>query len=180
MKHLFPLFISLFILAPAAKAGVFLEPYVGYATGHYEHTVTVAGTTFQRIDQDMTGVGYGGRAGFKVTSLVFGGEYQAGTLNFKGAGGIEPRDLGAFAGLFLPGGIRFWGTYFFKAKTGSVEGKAWKVGLGYLFMKHLAMNVEYMNHTLDKISLPALAGQSVGYSGKVTTLFFSLSVPLWL
>ena len=176
MKYLLVLF-SLALAAPAS-AGVFVEPYVGYATGHFEHTVTVNGTTFQRIDTDFSGMGFGARAGFRISALVFGGEYQGGSMNFSGAGGgFKPKDLGAFAGLFLPGGLRLWGTYFFKSKSDSIEGSGMKGGIGYLFMKHLSLNVEYITYTFKTISLPQFAGIAIGYSGKASALMFSLSMP---
>ena len=180
MKRLFSLFIFLAAFAPAARAGVFVEPWVGYATGKFEHTVTVGSTVFQRIDQNMSGMGYGVRGGWRFMALAVGAEYQAGSINFKGGGGVEPKDLGAHLGLYFLGGIRAWGTYFFKAKTGSIEGTAVKGGLGYLFLRHVSLNVEYIKYKYNKITLAQFAGTSVGYSGSASALIFSLSTPFSL
>lgn len=176
MKYLLALFI--FSLAAPASAGVFVEPYLGYATGHFEHTITVNGTTLQRIDTDFSGAAYGARAGLKFATVAIGGEYQGGSMDFSGAGGgFKPKDLGVFAGLFLPGGLRFWGTYFFKSKSDSIEGHGMKGGIGYLMMKHLSLNVEYLTYTFKTISLPQFSGIAIGYSGKASALVFSLSAP---
>ncbi len=166
--------VALFTYTATAHAGVFLEPYVGYASSKATSTVSGLGVTVSG-SADYSGVGYGGRAGLKGRIFAMGGEYQAAKLKSSAGGKFEPQDIGAFIGLFAPLGFRAYGTYFFSAKAGSYKGTAWKVGIGYQMLILLSLNLEYINHDYK-----AIAGSTASISTKTTasTYFLNLSMPL--
>jgi hypothetical protein len=177
MKQLYKALIALVALyafTASAKAGVYLEPYVGYAASKATSTVS-RGTTSVTGSADYSGVGYGGRAGLKGRIFAVGAEYQAGRLKSESGGKFEPQDIGAFIGVFAPLGFRAYGTYFFSAKAGSYKGTAWKLGIGYQMLMLLSLNLEYIDHDYKAISG---SSASTSIKMKVSTYFLSMSVPL--
>ena len=172
MRNLYIVIAALFLLGSEAWAGVYVEPFVGYASGTTDFNTKIS-TNSITVSSSFTGLGYGARAGFKTMMFAFGGEYAEGDFKYKSGGGFKPKDIGAFIGVFAPLGFRAWGTYFFSAKAGSIKGKAYKLGIGYRFARFMALNLEYLAHSYNDITI---APATVSTSAK--TYFISLSIPI--
>lgn len=179
MKRLI-LALSLMIGAQA-QADVLFEPYLGY------HSLTSTLKTSLGSDDDkVTGVTLGARLGYETMGFSVGLDYMTAMWKDDGdpASDITPADLGIFAAYEFPILLRVYGVYVptSKAKskdnTGSVdlEGKGGiKIGVGYTGFPVIAINVEMLQTTFDKMD-----GTAIPFSGKLESKGFGLviSAPL--
>ena len=162
--------ISMALIALAissqAMALILIEPYGGY-------DFSLSGENGSQ-KFDFSGVGYGGRLGLQLTSLMFGVSYDMMNLDFEPDGGgkysVDQTNLGVFFG-WSPklDGFRIWGEYFIdvknKPETGSSDsGDGYGLGLGWKFKPWLALNAEYRTWKMDEGS-------------KGDSIFVSLSLP---
>lgn len=158
-------------ISSQAMALILIEPYVGY---DFSLNGEAGSSKF-----DFSGLGYGGRLGIQLTTIMFGVSYDIMDLDIEPEGGgkfgYEQTNLGVFVG-WNPklDGIRFWGTYFIDSdgdadgSTTKDSGDGFGIGFGYKFKPWLALNAEYRTFSYDE---PA------GTDMKLDSIFISLSFP---
>lgn len=160
-----------------AKAGVMLEPYLGFATGKLGDKATGK--------SDGSGPYYGARVAFSTLGFFVGGEYQGSSLkidtNPKSDG--TTTDIGATAGYEFPILLRVYATYFvdsqLKMKVSGTnytyKGSAMKLGIGWTAFPLVAFNLEYYTPTYTKLDGTTLSSD-YKVSGNLTML--NVSIPL--
>ncbi len=172
--------LVLTLAANSAQAGLLFEPYVGYAKGTSNYTFNSADPdplqAGKSFTSEISGLSYGGRAGFIYTSFLLAAEYQALSARQHIEGSalstawISETIFGVLGinvfGLRLLGGT----SLSHKAKDlGTPErmfwGSAYKVGLGYQYKMPLAINAEYIVYTLNEVQT------GVGAKQKITELY---------
>jgi hypothetical protein len=163
-------------LSSQAMALILIEPYGGY---DFSLSGETKGATTEKFD--FSGAGYGGRLGLTLARIMFGVQYDMMNLDFEPEGGtkysVDQTNLGAFVGWSpVLDGFRFWGEYFFDVKndvenSGENSGDGWGVGIGYKFMKFLALNAEYRSWSMDEAS----GGGSMDQTGD--SIFVTVSLP---
>jgi hypothetical protein len=170
MKKFFALAVSM-IFASQAQAGLYLEPYLGYAFGSSETKGKTAGTTTNKHDYNVPYLG--GRVGYGMMGLSLGLDYSmtlgdydidvsspAGTTNTDKYANTA---LGVFANFDFPVlPLRVWGTYFLdwesETKTSTTagnvgdtdSGKGIGLGVGFTGLPFLAINLELRKITIDE------------------------------
>jgi hypothetical protein len=148
--------LSLFVLAgaPAAHAGLLLEPYLGYHMGKWE---------FGSSNQDLSGVGYGARVGYQQMGLMVGGDLflsnwtdDAKPTKFD----WKAQDIAAFIGYNFPVLVRVYAAYVLDAElkqsgggaSNKYEGKGLKFGVGFTPLPLISINFELINNTYDEVN----------------------------
>ncbi len=188
------LLIGVFVLTShVAYAGLLLEPYLGYESGSFS-VETAAGA---KGDATTKGMSFGGRAAVTFPMMFVGVDYQTGTTDalFDGdstsetytrktlylvAGARTPMGLRLFAGYGLMNSL----TYKIKSLDSNAVfsgGTTFKAGLGYQFIKFLALNVEYISRTYTTLkidSFPDFGFKDFYKKFDDSGVFLSLSVPL--
>jgi hypothetical protein len=176
MKYLIVALAALLLVVGEARAGVYIEPFVGYGVGDVKFTA--AGPSGSAtVGAKMKGLDYGGRVGLKSMMFAVGGEYQASDLKFdRGGSNWKPVDIGAFIGVFAPLGFRAWFTYFISSKAAGVKGTGMKLGLGYRFLLHLAINAEYVkrDYKIESVTTTSTLKTDDSVYGVSLSLPFSL------
>lgn len=162
------------LVAGEARAGVYIEPYVGYGMGKVNYATTIGSSKIE-VSSNMKGPGYGGRVGLKGMMFAIGGEVQGSNMKFDGGGSWKTTDLGAFIGVFAPLGFRAWFTYFFSTKAGDIKGTGWKAGLGLRFFRHLAINVEHLQYDYKAYAITPTASLKISASANAVTLSMPFS-----
>ena len=177
-----------------AKAGVLIEPYLGYEATKHSMTFTTGNI---EAPGAITGTGYGLRLGYKLP-VMFWAALDAGMgtgkLKFDTTGTIADSDvsrntLGLTAGIDLPILLRFWvGTGFsdqMQIKTSTTsdtfKGSHTKVGLGFTALPFLSINAEYImrKYTDGSGDLVTAGGGYANYLTKLegSTVLISVSAP---
>lgn len=186
----FLIFSSLLFAPVQGKAGLFLEPYLGYGLGVQEYNLK-SGSSPQSVSSYSApnGVTIGGRLGWSLGPLYVAGDYS--TYSWDGSiPGVTPSStMGAwtfsstgvtaiFSPPVLP--LRIWVGYQFSEKLtqkyGSVEfsktGTALKFGGSFtvlpLVMASLTLNVEYIMANYGDFALSNDKG-SVNIGGNTLT-----------
>lgn len=197
-------FLSLLlIIAPnQAKAGIFIEPIVGYQLGWQETTKTVSGVS-ATLDMTTIGPNFGARAGYMlpIINLMGGASYRMGSglvndLAAAAALGVSATETtqdssayGVFVGYEFPIALRAWVTYELNVTLenmdGSDKGKKYTgsgqtFGVGLTMLPFININFEYRMITFDEETsasgtLSTLTGDEQITSSEV---FVSLSLPL--
>ncbi len=175
MKNL--LIVLLFVLAiPMARAGVWIEPYLGYMSGKATATVSVLGGAPTEYKYTYKTPMLGARLGYGMMGLSAGLDYSLSTGSFEykqdtpatthGADKDKYTNLGIYVGYKFPLLFRVWGTYFLKSETktdtvgagtGStvgdkVKGKGYALGAGFTGLPLVAINLEYRAITFDEVT----------------------------
>ena len=169
------------LAARPAKAGLLIEPYLGYELGKYSST-----SLNPNVDYDFSSANLGARVGYAFPvvfvaadySILLGGNLKNGT---QGAvdGTATGNQLFVDVGASLPL-VRFYGGYgltnTFTQTSNSTDtkaegGSAFKLGVGTTILPMVAINVEYIHSEFDKIN-----GNSAGKS-KANFYMLSLSLP---
>mgnify|MGYP001488633932 CR=1 FL=1 len=153
-----------------AKAGIFVDPYLGYNVGWLTESVTVGSTTVD-VDYADTGIIYGGRAGLKTLGFMFGLDYSMGSaLKATPVASLvsgyttttvkyDVSYMGAFVGYELPFLLRAWLTYHFdvgmdvEGSSTPIEGSSTTVGVGFTGLPLVSLNAEYRMVSLDNDTL---------------------------
>ncbi len=166
------LLTALFLAAPSAQAGVYIEPYLGYLTGKTKGSEST----------DHAGPNFGARLGYSMLGLAFGAEYETAKLKLDSTpkSDITPTNIGAFVSYTFPILVRAYASYFPSAKaklevgTSSFEfeGSAMKVGVGYTGLPFVVINFEMQTTSFDK-----LEGLSLSEDTKVTSYGVNVSLP---
>ncbi|HRK06778.1 MAG TPA: hypothetical protein PLZ57_03325 [Pseudobdellovibrionaceae bacterium] len=190
------LFSSAF--ATNARAGIMVEPYLGYNLLVSDFTFGAAAGPFngQSLKIDNTGLGYGLRVGYTVPFLFAALDYSSGSLassvKEKPAGSTistsssTATSLGATVGVNLPI-IRPYIGYIFddqvKSDTSTIYGTGFKVGVGLTVFPMVKLNAEYVTRTWTKSKGSSGTEESFGdaatyKSGKGSGFFINASIPL--
>lgn len=151
--------LSLGVLSTStAKAGLLLEPYLGYELGKLDYTGTPSSSA------DLSSVALGARVAFTLPVLFVGVDYGlpiGGTL--KDSSGnkadVSGSQLFAIVGASLPlvrayvgyGLMTSLESKFSNVTTKYEGGTAFKLGVGTTLFPLTAINLEYINTTYDKV-----------------------------
>ena len=193
MKSLKIAFLSLSVTlaASAAQAGLLLEPYLGYGFGTVEAKQNSGATAKSTLTMPVLG-GRVGYEGFLVHAAIDYSLPLGGTS--KGdSGGAEDADISGGSSLFAVVGVhiplfRFWGGYGIiydltlkddGAET-TYKGTALKAGVGFTGLPFVALNLEYIMGTTDKLKTSSgeTSVSDLGYSSvKSNLVLLSVSMP---
>lgn len=162
IAQLFIMILAFLVITPA-KAGLLLEPVLGYSMGKFE--IDGADTS----EEKTNGVSMGGRLGYQNLGFQLGIDYLRSSLNvddndFKED--LVTSEWALFAGFEFPILLRVYAGYIFSATgesetdTGSgredlkfSDGTGMKLGVGFTGLPFVDINVEYRKGTYgeDKI-----------------------------
>ena len=155
------LLVSFFLITSTAfahnTAGFLIEPYLGYGfqiAGKEDPNFGDAATKYHGFD-------LGARVGFRLSNFMIGidGDYMGGKADYDpgGRADLQKYNFGAYAGLKF-GKWSFRGTWYWQANYQLKEndalpidsqGDGWGVGVGWKFMKYIAINVDYRMFNFD-------------------------------
>ncbi len=145
--------MTLVFSAVQAHADVLFEPYLGY------HMATISQTGAE--DSKSKGVTLGARIGYETMGFSIGGDYLTGMWKDDSdpANDLTPNDLGVFVGYEFPILVRAYAVYVPKAKmkfknsagSNDVEGNSIKIGIGYTGFPIIAINLEMIKSSYDKV-----------------------------
>lgn len=180
--------LSLFILVLSfqAKAGVFVEPFLGYdqSTLKVEASGISSGSTSSGVDYGLK-LGYAFHQGFWL-----GVDYTGGSGTTKSdTAGVDNTDysktaIGALVG-YSAGRFNFWAGYGFSDKvtvksSGSPDtemtGTNMKIGAGVLAVNHVAINLDYVIPKYTKSTTSGTESNISDTYSKFDTSGFMLSV----
>ncbi len=191
---LFPLIIS-----TSAKAGILLEPYVGFQFGSLDQN-NVSGTQSGQFNNNT--MFYGSRLGYQSFGVMFGADFQLGTgslevdepnslasaLGSSKESDIKVQKIGAFIGYNLPVMFRFWISHFFSAKAeltnnggyfgdnaDEYKGSETNIGLGWTGLPFLSVNLEYRMTSYDEFFNSSTSNTS-SLTNKIEGNSFAVSV----
>ncbi len=163
-----------FLMSTNASAGILLEPYLGYNAGKTSQSGSPSG--------DLTGVGYGLRAGWTLPLIFIGVDYAIHDVDWEPDGAaknsVDIKNLGVVIGATLPV-IRVWAGYNFDAEADvkdavKYEGSGMKAGVGFKMpIIPVSFNLEYIINEYDKAN-----GMTLTNKLEAKTLFVSVSAPL--
>lgn len=179
--------LLIFILGVQAKAGVFVEPFLGYDQSTLK-TTDVGGTTDGSTN---SGMDYGARLGYELNQgLWFAIDYTAGSGKSKSdtAGTLDSdytkSALGAVIG-YNVGRFSFWGGYGFSdsikiTQSGTADtdfsGTNMKVGFGIKAVPHVSVNLDYIIPKYTKITQSGVDYDVSTFYSKFDASGFMLSV----
>jgi hypothetical protein len=137
-----------------AKAGVLVEPFVGYGTGSWK---------LNSVSTNQSGVDYGGRLGWNFDGFLIGGDYVGGSFKDNQTGNnnnITAQDIGGFLGfevkrVTVRGAYNFnsQGTYAPTSGTNSVwKGNSFSASVGFAIVSHISLNLDFMSGTYDTLN----------------------------
>lgn len=167
-----------------ANAAVLLDPYLGHTiTGDWE---------MGAADEKFTNLTFGSRLGYQtIEGLQFGLDVQLGKgkFNYQGGGddSTSNTDFGAFVGYQSFMGFRAYFAYMFSGQykvdsannPPTFKGSALKIGVGYQFMEHFTMNLEYIANTYGKVK-DEDGTSDLGSDLKANAIMISASFPFSL
>lgn len=168
MKQLVVLFICV-IGFRAAHAGLYFEPYYGQETGSYVGTATIMSVPVA-TDSSTSGTVFGAKIGFSFSGFGFGFDASNSTLTQEESGvknDLEPRQSGIFFQYTPEFPIKFCFTYINDSVSRDetlesiglsdrAKGSGFKIGVGYLVFKYLALNVDYLSVNFNSADDPAV------------------------
>jgi hypothetical protein len=190
-------FLSLFVFSGNTKAGIHVEPYLGYSLGgsgdstfgttNYDHsygTPTIGG----RLGYGMLGF----MAGIDYSMQNFGLESEVGSTTFDDD--VSKSQLGIFVGYELPILLRVWGTYFLSSKiegddsqaAGTLfdsryefsDGGGYALGAGFTGLPFVSINLEYRTLEYDKGELNGATITNYNEKLDLSEILLSVSLPL--
>ena len=186
------------IFTTHARAGIMVEPYVGYNLLVADYTFGSAAGSLngQGLKLDNTGLGYGLRLGVTIPLFFAAIDYSSTSLSTsvkeKPAGStistsaFTASSLGATVGVNLPI-IRPYVGYIFddqaKGDSSTLIGTGIKVGVGLTVFPMVKLNAEYVTRTWTKSKSSngseETFGSSAFYSSaKGSGFFINASIPL--
>jgi len=195
------LIVSVLILTGVnnAKAGLFVDPYLGYNAGWATKDHTEGSTTVS-LDYTSMGPMFGARAGFQMLGFMAGAEYgmstttqdlaaaTVGSVSIPAAStDLQTTYMGVFVGYELPILLRAWATYNLSVdseitsdsgKGNVTSGSGFTLGVGFTGLPFVSLNVEYRSVTFDKST--ASGGSETDLTNDITSneVFASVSIPL--
>lgn len=174
------------LISTAAHAGLYLEPYVGYAIGSSEGTVTIESVGVSTVDSDEKVTAFGGKVGYSILGLAFGADYAKLSYDSddKTSDNLDTESdethLGAFVQYTLPILFKVSATYILNAKSKSDEsesnGKGLKIGVGFTGLPFVSINLDLITLNYDDVDVDGVTVSSADVDTKLTML--SVSLPL--
>jgi hypothetical protein len=170
--QLFILIIAFFMLGPA-RAGVLIEPLVGYNLGKFEINVP------NSEEEKFNGASYGGRLGYQQLGFQLGLDYLHSSVSVDDNDykeNLSVSEFAAFVGFEFPALIRVYAGYIFSAMgeaqadfgTGSgketlkfSDGTGLKAGIGFTALPFLDINFEYRKGTFGSYKQGSTAKQDL-------------------
>jgi hypothetical protein len=157
-----------------AKAGILLEPYLGY----------VSGSQKQSSKNNFTGTEAGARVGYSFFGFALGADYITASYTDDASpkDTITEGELGAFVSFKFPILFRVYASYVpsseLKVKNSSVsstlkDGSATRVGVGFTGLPIVNINFEIVSADYGKATA---LGTTSTLSPKSTTTGYALSV----
>jgi hypothetical protein len=147
MKKFLVTMIAVLTMSSAAHAGVFIEPFLGYA---------ISGKEDEGGSDDIKGMDLGARLGATFAMFSLGVEYAAGSYEEDKSGGndFDTTDIGVTFAFDFPILLRLYATYFadseVKGDNLTVEGSGgYRVGIGYTGLPFVNINVEMVKRIVD-------------------------------
>lgn len=151
--------LSLLFITPA-KAGVLIEPVLGYSFSSFE------------IDEDGSskekgsGTSYGGRLGYQNLGFQLGLDYLSSSISLSDNDfkeNLSTTEWAAFAGFEFPILLRVYAGYIFSAnaetevaggtKVKLQDGTGMKLGVGFTGLPFVDINFEYRKGTYTKLKI---------------------------
>ena len=190
MKKLMIMCLFLTFGVTESKAGLLLEPYVGYLLGTQDGKYKQDGNEVDPDETSSSGAGFGARVGFQTFGLMVGGVYEtipsitSEENDVESDAGSTSR-LGVFVGYDFPLFLRVWGTYFLDVSIEDSNGNdasdmfdsGLGAGVGLTFLPLVSLNVEYRMYTLSDDFKNN--GVTFDYSDtNYSEIFVSVSLPL--
>ena len=193
--------VTVFCFAVPARAGILIEPYVGYNL--LASTMTFgagAGGALdgQSVKLSDTGLGYGLRLGYSLPMVFFAADYSMSNLSSsvteKPAGSTVTTEastgtsLGVTVGLDLPL-LRPYVGYILddqvKNDSATTSGSGFKAGIGISMLPLIRVNLEYLTRTWTKSKSSSGVEESFGSAATYKSvsdsgLFLNLSIPFSL
>ena len=186
IAQLFILILAFLIISPV-KAGVLIEPVVGYNFGKFE----VDNTGFS--EEKANGASIGGRIGYQQLGFQLGLDYLRSSLNVDDNDYKEDlvtSEFGGFIGFEFPILLRVYAGYIFSA-TGETEadfgsgkqdlefkdGSGAKFGVGFTGLPFVDINFEYRKGTFKEYKL---GSTKVEEDTSYNAFMIGLSLPLVL
>ena len=162
MKKLMIICLFLTFGVTESKAGLLLEPYVGYQLGTLDGKYKYKSTGIEADypETSHSGAGFGARVGFQTFGLMLGGVYETIPSITQERNDTESdlgssSKLGVFVGYDFPLFLRVWGTYFLDVSAEDEDGNDFSdlydsgvgAGVGLTFLPLVSLNVEYRMYT---------------------------------
>lgn len=190
-------FLSLFVFSGNTKAGILVEPYLGYSlAGSGDSTF---GTT--KYDHSYSTPTLGGRLGYGMLGFMAGIDYSMQTFGLESEVGstkfdddVSKSQLGIFVGYQLPILLRVWGTYFLSSKiegddsqaSGTLfdsryefsDGGGYALGAGFTGLPFVSINLEYRTLEYDKGELSGATITNYNEKLDLSEILLSVSLPL--
>jgi hypothetical protein len=157
-KLFLPVFIlSFFISLPSAKAGLLIEPVVGFSKGNFE-------SQDDNEEYPTSGLSFGGRLGYQNLGFQLGVDYLSSTLGVdkKGWGDLEVSEWAAFVGYKFPVMLRVYAGYILRSVGNTdyenvdiklEDGSGTKLGIGFTGLPFVNINFEIRRGTWDQYKL---------------------------
>ena len=192
---------ALVFIALPAKAGLLLEPYLGYEFGQTEITYGNGAGPFAggSTKWDYSGSALGARIGYTAPAIFFiAADYSLGSsMNFKinsDSTGQQTGGDGSRSSLFLVAGAKilvlrgyvgygFINDYTSKGSSGdsTLKGQSIKLGASFTGIPIFAINAEMVNTTFNKIKTSSgetdFSDGAMWKAGKATSYMISISAP---
>lgn len=162
---------TLFLMALPARAGVFLEPDLGFEFGSSTQDFKYTNAPENKSDYSQNGLTYGVALGYRKTLLYGAAQYEKGM-------GSHISDITVLAGLYLGLSTRFWLGYIVSAKDEVSSGSGFKAGIGTSIGAFLCLNGEYDKRTYS--TYQGVTASTLTYSGTTNSFKVTLSAPLHL
>ena len=163
MKRILVSMLAFLSISSAAHAGVFIEPFLGYA---------VSGKEDDGGSADIKGMDYGARLGATFAMFSVGAEYAGGSYEQDESGGtkFDTTDIGLTFAFDFPIMIRLYATYFLsseaKPDSGTTEkgSGGYRVGIGYTGLPFVDINIEMVKRVYDDPADYAFSATQIGLS----------------
>jgi hypothetical protein len=182
LAQLFILIVAFFMLG-TAKAGLLVEPLIGYNVNYKFQTDDAS-------EDKGSGLGYGGRLGYQNLGFQLGLDYLKSSIgpdsnDYKKD--LSTSEWAGFVGFEFPILLRVYAGYIFAA-TGETEyddgtnkgdlelsdGSGMKFGIGFTGLPFVDINVEYRKGTFGEYKF---GGAKVDKDTDYSSLLLSLSLP---
>lgn len=176
------LIFAFFVITPA-KAGVLIEPVLGYNFGKFEGDNAIDSEKF-------TGPAFGGRLGYQNLGFQLGVDYLRSTLNIDDNSfkeDLTASEWAGFVGFEFPVLLRVYAGYIFSAQgetevAGSTkldfnEGSGMKFGVGFTGLPFVDINFEYRKGSFAEYKL---GGTKVEESIDYNSFMVGISLPFVL
>lgn len=190
-------FLSLFVFSGNTRAGILIEPYLGFSfagTGD-----TTIGTN--KYDHSYSSPTIGGRLGYGMLGFMAGLDYSMQTFDLESEigsttykDGVKKNQLGIFVGYNLPILLRVWGTYYLSGNVDGddpsasntlldsryefSDGGGFALGAGFTGLPFVSINLEYRNLEYDKLEFNGATLGTYNEKLNLSEILLSVSLPL--